>query len=111
MRTAGRRIVQTQFVRLLRTSSSERFALRRRDEDMAVLDLHYLGDRTVQATLILFEDAGVSTEQAPALLTEIDEVLLPEARLDNHTLIFTVVSGRVLGAFTANAQDKPAANA
>jgi hypothetical protein len=37
----------------------------------------------------------------PALLAHIDEVLLPEVRLDHKNLLFTVAVGRVLGAFQA----------
>ena len=33
------------------------------------------------------------------LLVHVDEVLLPDVSLDDKKLIFTVVSGRVLGAF------------
>lgn len=89
------------FVRLLRTASSERHALRRDDVDLAVLDLHYLPDLTVQATVIVFEGSGISEEDIPSLLTSIDEVLLPEVRLEEQTLTFTVVVGRVLGAYLA----------
>lgn len=92
-----------EFIRLLRTASSERHALRRDDVDFAVLDLHYLPDSTVQATLILFDGAGVPEAEIPALLTNIDEILLPEVRLDDKNLTFTVVIGRVLGAYEADA--------
>jgi hypothetical protein len=90
------------FARLLRTSSSERHVLRRDETDFAVLELHYLGTGSVQATLIIFEGSGLEEADVPDLLTQIDEVLLPEVRLDAKNLSFTVVFGRVLGAFQAD---------
>jgi hypothetical protein len=39
--------------------------------------------------------------QAAALLERIDEILLPEVRLDDKTLTFTVAIGRVVGAYAA----------
>jgi hypothetical protein len=89
------------FARLLRTPSSERYALQNDAGDFASLDLHYLPDATVQGTLVLFEGAGIIEEDVADLLHHIDEVLLPEVRLDQRNLTFTVVVGRVLGAFTA----------
>jgi hypothetical protein len=89
------------FVRLLRTPSSERFLLQLADRDAAVLDLHYLGDHTVQASLLVYDGAGLGESDVPALLERIDEILLPEVRLDDKTLTFTVAVGRVLGAYEA----------
>lgn len=37
----------------------------------------------------------------PALLTYLDDMLLPDASLDDRKLAFTVVMGRVYGAFEA----------
>jgi hypothetical protein len=92
-------LVETQILRLLRTSSSERFLLRRYTTDVAALDIHYLSDGTVQATLVVFENAGIKDEELPQLLGWIDEVLLPQVSLENHKLTFTVVMGRVVGAY------------
>jgi len=89
------------FVRLLRTPSSERFLLQHDGQDVAVLDLHYLGDHTVQASLLIYDGAGIGDDDIPALLERIDEMLLPEVRLDDKTLTFTVAMGRVLGAYAA----------
>lgn len=89
------------FTRVLRTPSSERHLLHRDGADFAALDLHYLTDRTVQATLVLFEGSGVEEPEVPDLLTIIDEILLPEVQLDQQNLFFTVVIGRVLGSFQA----------
>jgi hypothetical protein len=93
--------MQIELVRLLRTPSSERHLLRRAGNDFAALDLHYLPNGTVQATLLVFEGAGVEEPDIPSLLTHIDEVLLPEVRLDDRNLTFTVAFGRVLGAYQA----------
>jgi hypothetical protein len=89
------------FVRVLRTPYSERHILRRSGADFAALDLHYLPDSTVQATLLLFDGSGFDERDLPDLLTHIDEVLLPEVRMDDQNLVFTVAIGRVLGAFQA----------
>ena len=97
--------MDVSFARLLRTPSSERHVLRRNDMDFAVLDLHYLREGTVQATLIIFEGSGLGDADVPDLLTHIDEVLLPEVHLDERNLTFTVVVGRVLGAFQAESDN------
>ena len=91
------------FVRTLRTLSSERFVVRREDSDIAALDIHYLANGTVQATLLVF-DGMISESEVPRLLVFIDEVLLPDVSLDDKRLAFTVVIGRVLGAFEAVAE-------
>jgi hypothetical protein len=75
--------------------------LRDDGNDFAALDLHYLQDATVQATLVVFEGSAFDESRIPELLTYIDEALLPEVRLDDKNLTFTVVFGRVLGAFSA----------
>jgi hypothetical protein len=91
-----------EFVRSLRTSSSERFLLRESAADVGALDIHYLRNGTVQATLIVIEGAGIAESQIPDLLTHIDEVLLPEVSLDDQQLVFTVVTGKVLGSFESS---------
>lgn len=93
--------MQTFFRRLLRTDSSERHTISVDGTEIAVVDLHYLSDATVQATLIIYEGANVDTDSIPDLLNAIDDVLLPEVRLDSSNLTFTVVIGRVLGAYSA----------
>jgi hypothetical protein len=87
--------------RTLRTPHSERYLLAEPGgaTECAELDLHYLSDGTVRGTLVVFEGAGVDEDGVPALLQRLDEQLLPEVRLDDATLEFTVVMGRVLGAY------------
>ena len=70
----------------------------RADSDIAALEIHYLDDGRVQATLIAF-DGMLEEGEIPDLLHQVDEILLPDVSLDDKKLIFTVVSGRVLGAF------------
>jgi hypothetical protein len=106
--TTGGSVQAYEFVRLLRTSSSERHALRREGSDFGILDLHYLSDSTVQATVLLFDGSGISEAEIPDLLTFVDEVLLPEVRLDDKNLTFTVAVGRVLGAYQAHPDAPPA---
>jgi hypothetical protein len=91
------------FTRTLRTPHSERFLIMRQgaDTECAVLDLHYLADRTVRGTLVVFEGAGLAEEDIPALLQQVDGQLLPEVQLDDTTLEFTVVMGQVLGAYSS----------
>ncbi len=74
--------------------------LRRNDSDIAALEIHYLGDGTVRATLIAF-DGMVQESEIADLLMHVDQVLLPSVSLDDKKLAFTVVLGRVLGAFEA----------
>lgn len=74
--------------------------IRRGESDVAALEIHYLDDGTVQATLIAF-DGMIEESQISELLVHVDEVLLPDVSLDDKKLVFTVVTGRVLGAFEA----------
>lgn len=79
--------------------------IRREESDISVLDIHYLDNGTVQATLTAFE--GMVTEsEIPDLLQHVDEVLLPDVSLDDKKLVFSVVIGRALGAFEPT-QDPP----
>lgn len=87
------------FVRTIRTAHSERFLLRDRTRDIAAVDIHFLESGKGDATLIVFDDSGLSEQQVPELLTTIDEVLLPNVSVDEGNLSFTVVFGRVVGAF------------
>jgi hypothetical protein len=98
--------MQIEFVRLLRTPSSERHLVRRNAADSAALDIHYLPNGTVQATLLVFEGSGIDEPEIPDLLNHIDEILLPEVQLDHKNLTFTVSVGRVLGAYQAE-RDTP----
>ena len=70
----------------------------RADSDIAALEIHYRDDGRVEATLIVF-DGMLEESEIPDLLVHVDEVLLPDVSLDDKKLIFTVVSGRILGTF------------
>lgn len=95
----------TSLIRTIRTPSSERYVLQRGGEDAGALDLHYLPQGAVQATIVLFEHSGIPESEVPQLLTYVDQALLPDVSLDQRNLTFTVVIGHVLGAYTA-AQDQ-----
>ena len=88
------------WIRSLRTPSSERYLLRMKGSDFAALDIHYRVNATVDATLIVFENSGVTESQIPAILSRIDEAILPDVSVGERSLTFNVVIGRVLGAFT-----------
>jgi len=85
--------------RVLRTPHSERFLLLSGSKEIAALDLHYLPAGKVDATVVVIEGGGVTEQQVPELLQQIDDRLLPDVNLKDHSLSFTVVIGRVLGAF------------
>jgi len=85
--------------RVLRTPHSERFLLLSAGKEIAALDIHYLPAGKVDATLVIIEGGGIDERQVPELLQQIDERLLPDVNLKDHSLSFTVVIGRVLGAF------------
>lgn len=89
--------------RTLRTPYSERFLLSDSGVDFAALDVHYLLDGRVNATLTVFDSAKVAEADVPGLLSEIDERLLPDVSVEESSLTFTVVIGKVIGAFTAGA--------
>lgn len=92
--------METHFVRVFRTTTSERFLLQQAEGvDAAALDLHYLANGAVTGTLIIYDDAGIQDDGVPAILKSIDERLLPEVSLEEHNLSFTVVIGRVVGRF------------
>jgi hypothetical protein len=61
--------------------------------------LHYLTNGSVQALLILYEDATRPTEDIGAILKHIDDVLLPEVSLDDLKLLYSVFTGRAAGAY------------
>lgn len=88
---------EIRFVRLLRTSSSERFLLKREDDDVGAVDFHYLDGGCVAATLILL--TTLSKDNVEALISRLDEMLLPNASRENGNVTFTVVRGEIMGSF------------
>ncbi len=88
------------FIRTLRTPHSERYLIRTPDTETAALDIHFRPRGGADATLVIFEQAQLPEEAIPALLTAIDEVILPDMTLAEKDISFTVVIGRVLGAFS-----------
>ena len=88
-------------VRVARTPSSERYLLRNKDGDVGGLDLHYLANASVQATLLLHRRLNPTEAEIGELLRHLDEALLPEVRVEDHNLTFTVVVGDIVGDFRA----------
>jgi hypothetical protein len=89
-----------KLIRTLRTLTSERFLVQKTDgQDSAAVDLHYLADGHVAGTVFLFEHAGIEDAHIGEFLRHIDEALLPSVSLEDRTLTFTVVRGRVVGDF------------
>jgi hypothetical protein len=95
-----------KLIRTFRTLTSERFLVQKKEgQDSAAIDLHYLADGQVAGTVFLFEHAGIEDAQVPEFLRYIDEALLPSVSLEEHTLTFTVVRGRVVGDFRPDKGD------
>lgn len=90
-----------RIARLLRTPTSERLIFKHaKDEvDLAVLDIHYLASGQVAGNLFIYENAGLKETDVAWLLSYIDEDLLPEASLQEGSLIFAVTMGRFLGNY------------
>ncbi|HEX7376240.1 MAG TPA: hypothetical protein VF278_03965 [Pirellulales bacterium] len=87
------------FIRTIRTASSERFLLAvNGTESAAALDLHYLPNGGVAATLCILDQA-IGDDQITAVIEQIDEVLLPEVSRAEGNLHFTVVRGQAVGDF------------
>jgi hypothetical protein len=89
-----------RYVRVVRTSSSERILLHSGDRDIGALDLHYGENDRVFAMLVLLEEAAALTEEVESLVTEIDDLLLPGASREEGSVVFTVVVGKIIGSYT-----------
>ena len=91
--------MKINFVRTLRTQSSERFLLLKGDKDIGALDVHYLINGSVAATVIILDSSNFPASNIPSLLNKIDEILFPDISISEKNLVFTVVTGCVLGTF------------
>jgi hypothetical protein len=88
-------------IRAIHTTSSERFLIQLKEgEDAGAIDLHYLRDGSVAGTLCVFEGLGIGDNAVPDLLHQLDRMLLPHVSLEEHTVTFTVVKGRLVGHFS-----------
>ena len=95
------------FVRTVRTATSERFLVQNienPDVDIAAIDVHYLDDQVVTATVIVLVKEYSEKGFISRLVETIDSRLLPMACLNDGDLSFTVVEGRVVGQFTNSHQ-------
>lgn len=88
--------------RTLRTASSERFLAVRNGKEIAAVDLHYL-PRAAAGTLIILE-GETPTPDPEELLRSLDDDMLPGLDLDEGSLTFTVVTGRIVGNFESSAE-------
>ena len=87
--------------RTLRTFSSERFLGQRDGKDAIAVDLHYLANHTVSGSVIVLKDSGITEDDIPKLLSQLDDEFLPDVDLKEGNLVFTVVIGEVVGSFEA----------
>ena len=83
----------------MRTPHSERYTVTLGDKPLAFVDVHLFADGTLEGTLILLEDSGVSEKDVSVLLRELEENYLPGVTLGEGTLVYAVVSGRLLGSY------------
>lgn len=90
-----------RFVRVLRTPSSERFILQRDGEDFAAVDLHFLADAKVAATLVVLTSSELPDTETPDIIDEIDNALLPDHDYESGDFVVTVVRGEVTGTFAS----------
>ncbi len=90
---------EIEFVRVLRTVSSERFLLRRDNADLAGLDLHFLADGEVDGLLLILAVNVLPEDKIPELLADIDRRLLGEAAAKPGRIHITVAYGRLAGNF------------
>lgn len=81
------------FLRLLRTPYSERWLLNADEKEAAALDVHYMLNGQIAATVIILDEQICPQAQIPELLELIDVRLLPEASVEEGTLTFTVLNG------------------
>ncbi len=97
--------IDVEFIRTLRTATSERFIVQARGgNDAAACDLHFLENGSVAGTVTIFEDGVFDNNQTERLLNLIDSHLLPSVSVEEGNLSFTVVVGRVVGNFTPESQ-------
>ena len=93
-------------VRMLRTTSSERFMLQKDNRDGAAVDIHYLQDGRVAGTVCILDTTLIKEDDVPELLLFIDDALLPHVSMSEGNLIFTVVAGRLIGNFESTSLEK-----
>ena len=99
---------QVSFIRAIRTPNSERFLIQQKsneDQDVAVIDMHFLENQIVSATLIILDEEYHGGDFANWLVEVFDSRLLPMACINEGDLNFTVVEGKIAGQFTNNKTD------
>ncbi|MBI1247085.1 hypothetical protein GC197_04480 [bacterium] len=94
------------FIRIFRTSSSERFLLQDdKNEELGMLDLHFLADSTVAGNLFLVQSKVTDETGIRQLLELIDVQLVPAASMDEANLSFTVTQGELIGTFSSGGEE------
>lgn len=98
--------MKAQFIRIFRTSSSERFLLHDlSDLEMGMIDLHFLADNTVVGNLFLVAEKVDDEAGIRELLEQIDQQLVPAASFKDANLSFTVTQGELVGTFSNEADE------
>ncbi len=91
-----------EFIRLVRTPSSERYMAQIFGKDLASFDLHFRTNGLVDGTVVIFEEMQFDETLIPLLLKQFDEKVLPDVSLNDKNLAFTVLRGSFIGVFQAD---------
>jgi len=93
--------MHAKFIRIFRTTSSERFLLHDpADQELGLFDLHFLPDGKVAGNLFLLESKIKDDDEVRGLLDQIDTQLVPAASFEDARLSFTVTKGELIGTFS-----------
>jgi len=94
------------FSRQFRTISSEVYLLKRDEEDIGHINLHF-GSTEVAASLVLFQDP--KEEDLIKIIEQIDEDLILSADTPREDLVLTIYIGKEIAFFT-DAATRPSSN-
>jgi hypothetical protein len=86
------------FKRTLRTERSERFLVYIQNNEVAAIDMHYVG-AVGSGTVILLDAHEWKDGSVEQLLTQFDDDQLPGVDIDHGNLTFTVVRGSIVGNY------------
>lgn len=93
---------QRNWQRTVRTPQSERYHLVAGERMLAIVDLHLFNDGTVDGTVVLLEGSGLGEADVSPLLRDLEETQLPGITLGDGSLMYTVVTGKLLGTFESS---------
>ncbi|RCS49379.1 hypothetical protein DTL42_12680 [Bremerella cremea] len=98
--------MKAKFIRIFRTASSERFLLHDDvDQELGMIDLHFLANGTVAGNLFLVAEKVDNEAGIRELLEQIDEQLVPAASFKDANLSFTVTQGELVGTFSSESDE------